>query len=34
MRIATVKDEDGDGDLEPNVPYKINELGEFVAVKP
>ena len=29
-RIAQVKDEDGDGELEPNVPYRLNERGEFV----
>jgi hypothetical protein len=29
-RVATVKDEDGDGELEPNTPYCLNERGEFV----
>ena len=29
-KIAQVKDEDGDGQLEPNQAYKLNEAGEFV----
>ena len=32
-RIGHVKDEDGDGELEPNTPYIINQAGEF-KVKP
>ena len=31
-RVATVKDEHGDGELEPNTPYCLNERGEFVQV--
>jgi hypothetical protein len=31
--VATVKDADGDGQLEPNTPYKLDENGNFVAVK-
>ena len=31
-RVATVKDEYGDGELEPNTPYCLNEHGEFVRV--
>ena len=30
--IATVKDEDGDGQLEPNTPYRLDDTGRFVAV--
>jgi hypothetical protein len=29
MRIATV----GDGDLNPNTPYRLNEAGEFEEAK-
>ncbi len=29
-RIARVKDEDGDGELEPNTPYRLNDEGNFV----
>jgi len=29
-KIAQVKDADGDGQLEPNQPYKLNKAGEFV----
>ena len=29
-KIAQVKDEEGDGQLEPNQPYTLNEAGEFV----
>ena len=32
MKIATVKDEDGEGDLKPNVKYRLNDNGEFVEV--
>ena len=32
-KIAQVKDEDGDGQLEPNQAYKLNEAGEFVLVE-
>ena len=32
-KIAQVKDEDGDGQLEPNQPYKLNEAGEFVLAE-
>jgi len=28
-RIALVKDEDGDGELEPNTPYKLDDKGHF-----
>ena len=33
VRIGSVKDEDGEGELLPNTPYQLNERGEFVAVK-
>ena len=29
-KIATIKDEDGYGDLEPNVKYRLNDAGNFV----
>ena len=29
-KIGQVRDEDGDGPLEPNQPYKLNEAGDFV----
>jgi hypothetical protein len=32
LKIASVKDEDGDGDLKPNVKYRLNENGDFVEV--
>ena len=28
--VARVQDEDGDGELEPNVPYRLDESGKFV----
>ena len=31
-RIAHIKDVDGDGELEPDTPYRLNEHHEFVAV--
>ena len=31
-KIATIKDEDGHGDLKPNVKYRLNENGDFVEV--
>ena len=33
MKIAHVKDEDGDGQLEPNVPYRLDDAGNFVVAK-
>ena len=33
LKIATIKDEDGDGDLEPNAKYRLNNNGEFVKVE-
>ena len=30
LRIAQIKDEDGDGELEPNVKYRLNDAGDFV----
>jgi hypothetical protein len=32
-KIATIKDEDGDGDLMPNTKYRLNGEGEFVEVE-
>jgi hypothetical protein len=33
IRIAQViKDEDGDGDLEPNTPYRLNNEGYFLKI--
>ena len=32
-KVATVKDEDGDGQLEPNVKYRLNDKGEFEVAK-
>ncbi len=34
MKIATMKDEDGEGDLKPNVKYRLNDNGDFVEVEP
>jgi hypothetical protein len=31
-RFASVQDEDGDGQLKPNVKYRLNNNGEFVEV--
>jgi hypothetical protein len=31
-RIAQVKDEDGDGELEPNTPYRLDASANFVRV--
>jgi hypothetical protein len=31
-KIGQVKDEDGDGDLKPNVKYRLNERQEFEEV--
>jgi hypothetical protein len=28
-RTAQVKDEDGDGELEPNTPYRLSDQGNF-----
>jgi hypothetical protein len=30
VHVARVKDEDGDGELEPNVPYRLDDAGNFV----
>jgi len=30
--VATVKDKDGDGQLEPNTRYRLNDSGEFEVV--
>jgi hypothetical protein len=32
-RIAHIKDGDGDGELEPNTPYRLDDDGNFFAVK-
>jgi hypothetical protein len=32
VRIGQVKDEDGDGELEPNTKYRLNGANEFEAV--
>ena len=32
VRIGHVKDEDGDGELEPNVRYQLNSNNEFGKV--
>ena len=31
--VARVQDEDGDGELEPNVPYRLDEHGNFVVAE-
>ena len=33
VTIAQVKDEYGDGQLEPNTPYRLNDAGEFEVAK-
>jgi hypothetical protein len=33
LRAATIKDEDGNGELEPNVKYWLDENGEFQRVE-
>ena len=30
LSVARVKDEDGDGELEPDVPYRLENTGKFV----
>ena len=32
-RIAEIRDEDGNGELEPNVAYKLDDHGKFVIVE-
>ena len=32
-KIASVKDKDGDGELEPNVSYRLNDQFEFERVE-
>ena len=31
--MATIKDEDGDGQLEPNTPYRLDSSGSFVRAQ-
>ena len=33
LKIATIKDEDGDGQLGPNAKYRLNNNGDFVEVE-